>query len=361
MNPVDQALPGFAQSCVVLYVLLLPWGLALLVMAFAFEFWHGPLHPVELLKCIVKLFLIVLLMAKSHDLINGGQDLVQAFVKNNIPASPEKVAERYKQKLAEAQNAPELKDQSFLSQLFSSDWFEAIIFAFLTLLSWLAMALVFFVYCVQRAALLLCWAMSPLLFPLLAIRPLSNVGMRHLLRMIAIMLWPIGIALAATITSGLIDVAADKDFLSGYSAAGALGRGLISMLAVSVITIWIIFSTIAAPVFIQRLIAGGDGPTTALTKSADLMASIAVPSYFGVPNATRGARYAGGAIMRAAENLWRWAGSSKTGGTETAATVLNPLPIPHAPQPPPSTWTPTPDDPTGDRFARNIVKQAKSK
>lgn len=363
MNPLDQAIPGFAKSCVVLYGLLLPLAMILLVMAFAFEFWHGPLHPGELLKFLVKLFLIVLLLAKSHDLINEGQDLVQAFVKNNIPASPEKVAERYKQKLAEAQNAPELKDQSFLSQLFSSNWFEAIIFAFLTLLSWLAMALLFFIYSVQRAALLFCWAISPLLFPLLGIRPLSDLGMRHLLRIIAIMLWPLGLALAATFTDGLIDVAADKDFLGGFSAVGALGRGLISMLAVTVITVWILFSTIAAPVYIQRLIAGGAGPTNILTRSADLITGIGLPSYFGVPSAARAARRFGEGMLGGAGRVWHWARSSRASGSgsETSANVLPSLPIIPSQTTASPTWKPAPDDPTGDRFARSIAEQAKSK
>lgn len=176
MTSLDPILPGFIKACAQLYAALLPWGMALLVTAFAVEFWHGAPTAADLIKLLVKVFLVVLLVAKSQDLINDGQKIVQQWVEHYVPALPENVAARYKEKLAEAQNDPSLGDRSFLGTLFSSDWFEAIIFAVLTLVSWLAMAVLFFVYCVQRAALLLCWVLSPLLFPLMAIRPLSGMG-----------------------------------------------------------------------------------------------------------------------------------------------------------------------------------------
>jgi hypothetical protein len=91
MNPplLDPALPGFVRSCTELHQALLPAGLALLMLAFAVEFWHGPPAPIELLKFLVKVFLIVLLMARSYDWINRGQALIQNLVQQHVPASPD--------------------------------------------------------------------------------------------------------------------------------------------------------------------------------------------------------------------------------------------------------------------------------
>lgn len=363
MSPFEIAFPGFITACGDLYRLLLPVGMALLVLAFAFEFWQGPPQAVEMVKFVVKIFLIVMLLARSHGLINDGQAWVQNLVQQHIPASPEKVAARYKQKLAEAQDTPEEDEESLLSRLFSANWFEAIILAVLTLLSWVAMALLFFIYSVQRASLLLCWAMGPLLFPLLAIRPLNSVGTRHVLRTLAIMLWPIGLALAATFTDGLIDAVADKNVLSDYGTFGALGRGLISMLAVMVIAVWILFSTVAAPVFIQRIIAGDFSSTPLLTKSADLMANVGLPAGFGIPQAARGVRRAGQFVRDRAARTWHWARTPKPYDAPdyfaATASIMASLPPRTAPASGP-TWQPTPNDPTGDRQAASIAQKAKA-
>ena len=360
MTPLDQALPGFVKACADVYALLLPWGMALLVIAFATEFWHGPPAAGDLVKFLVKLFLVVLLLTSTHDLINDGQTLVKNWVSQNIPARPENVAARYQQKLAEAQNEPPLQDQSFLGTLFSSHWFEAIIFAVLTLISWLAMAVMFLVYCVQRAAPLLCWALSPLLFPLLAIRPLSRLGLQHLMRVVGIILWPLGFALAATFTDGLLDVAADPTFL-GPSIAGSLGRGLLTLLSVAVIAVWIIFSTVLAPDYIQRLFAGSAGAANVVTQAAGLLANTALPALAGTPSsAHRAFRGTRAALGRAARFMQRASAPSD----EAHATEFDPMPLspplsPDATAEADAAWRANPADPTGDAQARTIVERIK--
>src|SRR5215831_18866705 len=194
MPTLDQTFPGFVQACGALYGQFLPWCFVLLLLAFVSEFWGGPPSAYGLMKLITKLFLVVLVIANSNSFITTGQAFVQKWVQQNIPARPENVAARYAQLLAKAQNAPE-SNKSFWSTLFSSNWFEAIIYAVLTLVSWLAMAVMYLVYALQRSVLLVCWAVSPLLVPLLAIRPASHLGLRHILRIVAIILWPLGNAL----------------------------------------------------------------------------------------------------------------------------------------------------------------------
>lgn len=358
MTSLDPILPGFIKACSQLYAALLPWGMALLVIAFAVEFWHGAPTAADLIKLLVKVFLVVLLVAKSQDLINDGQTIVQQWVEHYVPALPENVAARYKEKLAEAQNDPSLGDRSFLGTLFSSDWFEAIIFAVLTLVSWLAMAVLFFVYCVQRAALLLCWVLSPLLFPLMAIRPLSGMGLRHLLRIVGIILWPLGLALAATFTDGLLDVATDQNFL-GPSMAGSVGRGLTTLLSVAVIAVWIVFSTIVAPAYIQRLVAGSTGPASLMLQSAGAAANLAASSVSGSSFLAR-MRYAATAGM---SRLWRQPASSpaesRAAGVSAGLTALTAVPDPIATGPTPA-WHPSPTDPTGDLAARAIIEKTKN-
>ncbi len=363
MTPFDQAFPGLLKACMVLYALFLPWSLAILVSAFAFEFWHGPMPPGELIKFLIKLFLVVMLVSKSHDLINDGQALVQHWVEQNIPARPDNVAARYQQLLAAAQNAPANQDQSFWDTLFSSNFFEAIIYALLTLISWLSMAVLFLVYSVQRAVLLFCWALCPLLFPLLAIRPLSNWGLNHFLRIIGIILWPLGLALAATFTDGLLDTAAQQNLLAGSSVLGSLGYGLKTLAAVVVVAIWVLVSSVLAPVYIQRLVAGSGGATMLITKAADLMTGIALPGYLGIPSIARGLYRGGRATYAVGARLSK---RFRTASAEADASV-EPIPVPALPLPSTTSgpsvpgWKPPTSDPTGDLQVKNILAGTKSK
>lgn len=365
MTPFEQTFPRFVQSCADLNAALLPWAMILLVIAFAVEFWHGPPSPIRLIQFLVLLFLVVLLLAQSHALVTDGQMFVQQWIEQCIPARPENVAARYKELLASAQNAPAGQDQSsFWDTLFSANWFEAIMYAVLTLISWLAMAVLFLVYNLQRAILLLCWAISPLLFPCLAIRPVSSLGLRHLLRIIGIILWPIGLALAATFTDGLLDAAAAQDFIGGGSVLGSLGYGLKTLLAVGVVAIWILVSSALAPLYIQKLIVGSAGPAQVLTHAAQLVSNTGLPSYFGLPVAAHSARQAVSATLHGAGQVWQRMHTSTTPAPNTHSVIgeQNLAAFRSATAGPSSApWRPNPGDPSGDQQAREIAEAARKK
>lgn len=341
------AFPAFVGSCTALHDLLVPCGLVVLVLSFGWRFWAGPISAPEIIRFIVKLFLIVLLISHTHALINAAQTIVTRLTEEHVPARPENVAARYQEKLAQAQNAPQARDRSFLGSLFSDNWFESIIFAVLTLISWLAMALMFFIYSVQRVVLMVCWVLSPLLFATFAIGPVSNIGLRHLLRIIGVILWPLGLALAATFTDGLIDAATDQSFLVSGATMGWLGYGLQNLLAVTVIAIWIIFSSVLAPMMIQRLIVGSPGPASVLSSIASLATTTALPLAAGLAASVR-------------LPSWRaqFPSSSYHGSQSTPSQVSTP------PRPLPATpvqWQPRATDPTGDAQARALVDQLKTR
>lgn len=355
MNPPDQALSGFINACADLHASFLPWTLPLLVISFATEFWHRPPTPYGLLKFLVKLFLVILLVTEAHSLINDGQALVQQWVEHNVPTLPGNVAVRFQEKLAQAQNDPTLKDQSFLRTLFSSHWFEAIIFAVLTLVAWLAMGVQYLVYYAQRVVLMLCWTLSPLLFPLLAIRPVSHIGLKHVLRTIGIILWPIGLALASTCTDGLLDVATNQTFL-GPTAAGSLGRGLITLLCLGLISGWIIVSTVVVPAYTQRIFTGSSGAADVMMHGAEMLANTSLQTMGAAPATIQ-------RIVQRGQSAWesatRFLHRSTSSNPEATAMELVHQRLAPTSETPPPTWQPSPGDPTGDAQARAIVERTK--
>ncbi len=269
--------PGFMMACGKLHTLFMPIALSLVTLSFVFQFWSGPAHPIETLRFLTKLFLIVLLIVNTRPLLDAGQQAVRSFVENNIDARPERVAQRYKERLAEALHAPDLEGKNFLDLLLSANFFEAIICGILTLVSWFAAALLFYIYLFQKMLLVLAWSISPVLFAAWQIPTLSHFAHRHFFRMIGLILWPIALALAATITDGLLQVQTDQNILLLGPVTGTIGYGLQNLLGVAVTALWVIASTILAPLYIQRFITGQAGASGVLPRAAQVLLNTGLP------------------------------------------------------------------------------------
>lgn len=347
MTPFEIAFPGYLQACANLFQSLLPFALFILVLGMALEFWTAPPSPDAAIITLTKSFLILLLLLRSGDLLNEGQALVKSWVETNIPGRPENVAERYRQKLREVQQSGDRADESFLQQILQGDYFEAIILAILTLISWLAMGLLALVYSVQKAVLLGAWALSPLLLPCMAIPQVSGIGLLHLLRLIAILLWPVGLALAATFTDGLLDAMASGAALGNNVVGEAIGRGLVNLLGIALLAIWIVGSTFFAPIFIHRLITGSAGPASFLGQAGHY----ATLGFQVVQSMIRSVR--SGFSQSPSGSFGAAASTAPSTPGVPSISSANPTAA-SAPAPP---WPPS--DPVGDAAVRTIVDEHK--
>lgn len=352
MTAFETAFPGYVGACALLFRDLLPFGLFILIFGIALEFWHQPTTPEAMLKIYIRAFLILLLLLQSSQLINGSQDLIKEWVEFHIPARPENIAVRYQQRLREAQDLRDDADVSFVHKVLTGGFYEAIILAVLMLISWFAMAIVAIVYNVQRALLLGAWALSPLLIPCLAVRPIASIGLQHILRILGILAWPIGLAMASTFTEGLIEVISSGTTFSNVTFGQAVGKGLTGLLGIAVLAVWIILSTVLAPLYIQRLIAGSGAPFSVLMRSVSMAGS-------GLGSTV--------ALLRSSISSSRSSGSANSGrrGFEktveaVTASAAHPIQAPPVPAPrPPSGPTPSPVDPANDSAVRAAVDRFK--
>lgn len=289
--------PGFVSSCTTLHDALVPFALAVLVLSFGFFFWHTQHHPMEIFRFVIFLFLICLLITHTDTLINQAQSIIQNFVDTHIPARPDNIAERYKTMLSQILNTPDLQKKSFVKMLFSANFFEAIVMAVMTLISWLAMVELFFIFIIQKVALFICYALSAPLFALFTIRPLSGIALRHVLRITGLLMWNIGIATASCVTEGLIDLQIRNSQFLGSTlpvtgVAGATGWGVMQLLSLAVIAVWIIVSSIVAPLYIQRMITSSAGPAGFLPRAADLFVNLGIGSSINLARTAHAAQAA---------------------------------------------------------------------
>lgn len=338
MPTFEQLFPDFVTSCAQLHQALMPAAMALLALSFAFLFWSGPPHPIDWIRHLMKLFLIILLLVHSHSLINDAQAIMQGFVQNNVPARPENVAARYKERLATAQGS-KIGD-SWWDIVFKAGLFEAVVYAVLVLISWLAMVLLFYISLLQHIVLLLYWVLSALLFPCFVIPPVAGLAMRHVLRILGVLSWPLGLALAATITDGLLGIQTDLGFYDD-SATGKSAYVFTNLLSIATVAIWILFSTILAPGLIQSLLAGSSGPASLIPRTALAVASVAAPGLAA-------AGLAAGAVLR---------GVQRRDGDAPPPSLIALDPPSSSPMESPSLRPASADDPT----LENAVRQALDK
>jgi hypothetical protein len=210
----------------------------------------------------------------------------------------------------------------------------------------------FWAYIVQKFILFTSYALSPILIGFMAIRPLRSVGSRYLMHIVGVLLWPLGWAVAALITQGILDFMTDPS--SRFIDPAASIYSLQATVGVVVAAFWIVFSTIAAPIVIQKVLAAGELAGGQLISgafgsffqvAATTAGAAAVASTTGLPFVTAGA--AGMAAVLS--TLSSAAGQGSAGAIIIAGSGL----------PPRSARGRPGDDITGDKSVRELIAKTK--
>jgi hypothetical protein len=117
-------------------------------------------------------------------------------------------------------------------------------------------------------SLYLGYPIAPIFIGFMAIRGLSDLGNRYILGLVGIMAWPLGWAVSAIVTDGLLTFMTDQSFLSTGAVVGTVNYGFQNFIGLAVLGVWVIFSTIASPVIIQHTLQTGYQAATALLSGA---------------------------------------------------------------------------------------------
>jgi hypothetical protein len=221
----------------------------------------------------------------------------------------------------------------------NSSWWEKIInfrtsilegmmsVAFL-ILGWLASTIEWWAYILQTAILFIGYALSPVFIGMLAFPSLQNTGRAYLLNLVGVMLWPLGWGVAGLITQGVIDFMTDRSFLYapplGIEPAGADLYSLQNLMGLAFLGIWIIFSTIAAPVVIQKSVGRGQSAASEFFRGGfgagrAAAATVATTLASGGAGGIKGAIAAG--AMAAAAGVESLAGASINEGRDSGSLI----------------------------------------
>jgi len=351
MASFESLFPTFLQKCVELHELLRIVAFMLFIVGTIMLVVHG-FTGKRLMLHMVRLFILTALLVMLPQWGNQVQQLVQTSILNGLGVDPSNVQDQYNQLLVVKRGAG--SDHSWWDILGDISGFtvEILISGILWLIGQFASLLLFWAYIIQKFILFSSYALSPILIGFMAIRPLRSIGSRYLLHLVGVLLWPLGWAVAALITQGILDFMTDPTlkFLDPTASVYSLQESL----GVVVIAFWIAFSTIAAPLVIQKVITQGELAAGHLISgafgsffqtAATTAGAAAVASTTGVPLATIGA--AGMAAVLS--TLSTAAGHGSAGNIIIAGSGL----------PPRSTRGRPGDDITGDKAVRELIAKTK--
>jgi hypothetical protein len=257
MTDFNSLFPNFLSQCSQLKTTLMPVAYLLLVAGMISSTITGQRSAGAYMRSIGRTIVYVMLLTFLVTWGNQLTQIVSTTVTETIQANPANVFDEYNAALVAKKSTSE--QTGWWDKLFHAGTtiFEAIVSGFLWLFGLLASAIMFYAYIVQKMLLYLGYSLSPIFIGFMAIRSLSHIGNRYILGLVGIIAWPLGWAVAAIVTQGLLTFMTDQSFLQGGSVSGAANYGLQNFIGVALLGVWIIFSTIAAPVIIQKALTEG--------------------------------------------------------------------------------------------------------
>ena len=351
MATFENLFPTFLQKCAELHELLRIVAFMLFIVGTILFVLHG-FSGKTLMLHMVRLFVLTALLVMLPQWGNQAQALVQTSILDGLGVDPSHVQDQYNQLLVVKRDTG--SDHSWWDILGDLSGFtvEVLISGILWLVGEFASLMVFWAYIIQKFILFTGYALSPLLIGFMAIRPLRSTGNRYLMHLVGVLLWPLGWAVAALITQGILDFMTDPSFK--FIDPTATLYSLQATVGVVVIAFWIVFSTVAAPLVIQKVLATGElaggqliaGAFSSFFQTvATTAGAAAVAAPIGVPAVTAGA--AGMAAILS--TLSTAAGHGSAGAIIIAGSGL----------PPRSARGRPGDDITGDKAVRELIAKGK--
>jgi hypothetical protein len=314
MTDFNSIFPNFVNQCVQLKQLLMPLAFLLLTAGLISAIYTGQKSGSTYARAIVRTLILVMFLTFLISWGNTITSVVDSTVKNTLQVDPTKIFDQYRAAL-DMQKAND-NNQSWWEKVFSvrATIFESLISAFLWVLGWIASVIVFYAYIFQKIILYMGYALSPIFIGFFAFSSLYDIGKRYFLNLVGVMLWPLGWGVAGLITQGLIDFMTDRSFLhtSGtmigiVPAIGGDAYTLQNFIGAALLGIWLIFSTIAAPVIIGKSLTGSFLAGAALMSGAATAGRSAVTSAVNssaaVASGGGGLAAAGGVIAGAGAGL----------------------------------------------------------
>jgi hypothetical protein len=366
MNNFDTLFPNFLNQCTEMNRILTPIAFVLLAIGIVSSTVTGHRSPSAYLRTIGRTFAFAAVLAYLPTWSNEIATVVDTTVKETLKADPTAVYAQYQKALAISKGTGGSNtggSKSWWDLLDAGSIFEAVVSGALYLLGLLASVIVFYAYIIQKFILYVGYALAPIFIGFLAVRTLHSMGTGFLLGYAGVLIWPLGWGAASILTSGLIGFMTDQSFLASGGFTGNANYGLQNLIGLAALALWLISSTIAAPIIIQKAIATGAQvgqalfTTTATAGVAGATAAVGAATTFGAAGGMGG--FLAGTAAGGMAGLIGAAEASATGSSYSpGGNLIGSLGAARQTRRPPRK--PKRNDPTGDDFVRELLMRSRN-
>ena len=362
MNDFNTLFPNFLNQCAEMNRVLTPIAFVLLAIGIVSSTVTGRRSPSAYLRTIGRTFAFAAVLSYLPTWSNEISTTIDTTVRETLRADPARVYDQYQKALAlKKGDTSSGGSKSWWDLLDAQALFEMFISGVMWLLGFLASVIVFYAYLVQKFILYVGFALAPIFIGFLAVRTLHSIGVGFLLGYAGVLCWPIGWGAASLLTSGLIDFMSDQSFLASGGIGGAAGYGLQNLMGLAALAIWLISTTIAAPIIIQKAIATGAQVGQGLASTATTAGIAGVAAGAGVV-ASLGAAggVAGAAAAVAGGGAAATIGAAEASISGSSYSMLGSSVSSLASARGASRRRPKKNDPTGDNAVRDLLLRSRN-
>ncbi len=293
---------GLYQSMTMIAVLLVMAGVMTRIAL-------GSTDPGRLIWTVFSVSFVALAIASFPDWVNTAQEMTHAIVQD-LDADPSQAHKRF----GEIVMGPS-EDGSDKTSLWDVLWSKnggighAVLYAAIFLMGKLALVIMFLFSIVQKLLVLFQIGLAPVFLAMFLIGPLKGIAGQFIMKLLAIQLWPLGWAVAHTLTNALMELAARNQVyeVSDGISVGGPQTGFFILL----ISAWVFLSTIAAPLIISKLLTTGANAGAALL--AAVGAGLVQAGLYGVSGGAASSMAGGSTAMATATGIGSGLGGAASG------------------------------------------------
>ncbi len=267
---------------------------------------------------VTKAIIIAILVPTLPDIVNNIQLIAHSLVEDT-DANPSEASQTFANLIVGGSS--EETDKGFMDILFDSNGGvgKALLYVALMIASLLALVIQYIYYIVQGFLTITGIALSPIFLSFFLISSLRATAVKYFTNLVTVLTWPIMWSIAALVTNALLKRAA----LAGIYETGA--TGVISTSSQSfffavTIAIWLILSTIAAPLVMSRVIAEGANAGGAIAKRVG--SAIGLGASYGLIGGGTAQLSGGSATRVITSSAAAAAGGAVSGATGSSGVLL---------------------------------------
>ena len=258
MDDFDTLFPTFKSGVQELHEGLLVFAYFAMVLGLLLAAYRGMFGSFsEIVRALVAIAILSVTLGHIDEWTFELGNTIDEYVVEGLDTDPRETHTRFGELIANP--ADEDDDRAWYEKIF--DVKAAVATAIAKLIIWLAAKIawiiVWWAYFIHKALVYFGIALAPVFLPMLMLNATRGIAVRYVLGLFSLLMWPLGWAVANLMTEALMNAAADRTLFEYGGIAGQASFGPQMLFFILVAAIWLIASTIAAPIIMSRVLTTG--------------------------------------------------------------------------------------------------------